>query len=67
VEGWRGDGQDVYVYFDNDVGAYAPFDAMELKRRLVGLEDAVAEGGGVPVVDSSAPDDLSLAATGRTG
>jgi uncharacterized protein YecE (DUF72 family) len=67
VEGWRGEGQDVYVYFDNDVGAYAPFDAMELKRRLVGLEDAAAEGSDAPVVDSSTPDDLSLATTGRTG
>jgi uncharacterized protein YecE (DUF72 family) len=38
VDGWRARGQEVYVYFDNDVGAHAPFDAMELKRRLVGRE-----------------------------
>ena len=28
------DGRDVYVYFDNDVKAYAPSDALALKQRL---------------------------------
>jgi uncharacterized protein YecE (DUF72 family) len=70
VEGWRARGQDVYVYFDNDVGAYAPFDAMELKRRVAGREaaapDALEETRGTPVVDSST-EILTPAATGRTG
>jgi uncharacterized protein YecE (DUF72 family) len=34
VEAWRADGRHVYVYFDNDVGARAPFDAMNLAARL---------------------------------
>jgi uncharacterized protein YecE (DUF72 family) len=34
---WRGGGtggRDVYVYFDNDIGAHAPFDAMRLAERV---------------------------------
>jgi uncharacterized protein YecE (DUF72 family) len=29
---WRGEGRDVYAYFDNDVKSAAPFDALTLKR-----------------------------------
>jgi uncharacterized protein YecE (DUF72 family) len=28
------DGRDVFVYFDNDVDAHAPFDAIALAERL---------------------------------
>jgi uncharacterized protein YecE (DUF72 family) len=31
---WSGTGRDVWVYFDNDVKARAPFDAMALAQRL---------------------------------
>jgi uncharacterized protein YecE (DUF72 family) len=34
IGGWLSDGRDVYVYFDNDVKVHAPFDAIELTRRL---------------------------------
>ncbi len=34
VDGWRGRGSDVYVYFDNDNKAYAPGDATRLLSRL---------------------------------
>jgi uncharacterized protein YecE (DUF72 family) len=34
VAGWRDRGLDVCVYFDNDVDAHAPFDALGLARRL---------------------------------
>ncbi len=30
----RGGGRDVFVYFDNDIGAHAPFDAMRLAERV---------------------------------
>ncbi|MGH8965890.1 MAG: DUF72 domain-containing protein, partial [Actinomycetes bacterium] len=33
IRGWA-KAEDVFVYFDNDVKGYAPFDAMELRRRL---------------------------------
>lgn len=33
ITGWREEGQDVYVYFDNDALGHAPFDAL----RLAGL------------------------------
>ncbi len=70
VQSWRASGQDVYVYFDNDVGAHAPFDAMELKRRLAGreaaLRDALEETSEALVVDSSG-DCFTRATTGRTG
>lgn len=33
---WAGAGLDVYVYFDNDIKGYAPFDALELLRRVGG-------------------------------
>ena len=36
VRRWSGEGRDVYVYFDNDRHAYAPHDALDL-RRLVGF------------------------------
>ena len=31
---WRGEGRDVYAYFDNDIGGAAPRDAEALKARL---------------------------------
>jgi uncharacterized protein YecE (DUF72 family) len=34
VTAWRDAGHDVYVYFDNDVGVRAPYDAMNLAARL---------------------------------
>ena len=34
IRGWAKDGCDVYVYFDNDVKVKAPFDALNLMRRL---------------------------------
>jgi uncharacterized protein YecE (DUF72 family) len=34
IAAWRGEGRDVYAYFDNDVKSAAPFDALELKGRL---------------------------------
>ena len=36
IQGWLDDGQDVYVYFDNDAKGYAPHDALGLLRRLTG-------------------------------
>jgi uncharacterized protein YecE (DUF72 family) len=37
IRNWDRDGRDVYVYFDNDVKVRAPFDALNLMRKL-GLE-----------------------------
>ena len=37
IRAWAKGGRDVYVYFDNDVKVKAPFDALNLMRRL-GLE-----------------------------
>jgi len=37
IRAWDHDGRDVYVYFDNDVKVKAPFDALNLMRKL-GLE-----------------------------
>lgn len=34
IRGWQAAGQDVYVYFDNDIDGRAPFDAVELAKRL---------------------------------
>jgi uncharacterized protein YecE (DUF72 family) len=34
VTRWRGEGRDVYVYFDNDAKVHAPFDAMRLAERV---------------------------------
>jgi uncharacterized protein YecE (DUF72 family) len=34
VNGWRGGGRDVYVYFDNDAAVHAPFDALRLRARV---------------------------------
>ena len=34
VRGWRADGQDSYVYFDNDARGRAPYDAVALLERL---------------------------------
>jgi uncharacterized protein YecE (DUF72 family) len=34
IRSWDKDGRDVYVYFDNDVKGKAPFDALDLMRKL---------------------------------
>lgn len=34
IEGWRGEGRDVYIYFDNDEKAYAAEDARRLQERI---------------------------------
>lgn len=34
LDGWRVEGRDVYVYFDNDMKSAAPQDALSLKARL---------------------------------
>jgi uncharacterized protein YecE (DUF72 family) len=34
IRGWAKEGRDVYVYFDNDVKVKAPFDALNLMRKL---------------------------------
>jgi uncharacterized protein YecE (DUF72 family) len=34
IRNWDADGRDVYVYFDNDVKVRAPFDALNLMRKL---------------------------------
>jgi uncharacterized protein YecE (DUF72 family) len=34
IRGWSKQGRDVYVYFDNDVKVKAPFDALNLMRKL---------------------------------
>jgi uncharacterized protein YecE (DUF72 family) len=34
IRGWSDEGDDVYVYFDNDVKVHAPYDAMALADRL---------------------------------
>jgi uncharacterized protein YecE (DUF72 family) len=34
IRAWHADGRDVYVYFDNDVKVKAPFDALNLMRKL---------------------------------
>jgi uncharacterized protein YecE (DUF72 family) len=34
IRGWSDAGKDVYVYFDNDVKVRAPFDALNLMRKL---------------------------------
>ena len=33
IAAWRGQGRDVYAYFDNDVGCAAPGDALRLRER----------------------------------
>ena len=46
VRGWADAGEDVFVYFDNDVKGYAPHDAMALLERLSGR--ATSPGGRPP-------------------
>jgi uncharacterized protein YecE (DUF72 family) len=46
VAGWRDAGLDVCVYFDNDVDAHAPFDALGLARRL-GISPSASVGPAV--------------------
>jgi uncharacterized protein YecE (DUF72 family) len=42
VARWRGDGRDVYVYFDNDIKVHAPFDAARLAARVgIALSDGI--------------------------
>ena len=41
IRAWADRGQDVYVYFDNDVKVHAPYDALGLMERL-GLQGADA-------------------------
>src|SRR6195952_2475614 len=36
LAGWTADGRDAFVYFDNDMKGYAPYDAMRLIERLEG-------------------------------
>jgi uncharacterized protein YecE (DUF72 family) len=35
IGGWRGEGRDVFAYFDNDIGVAAPADAEALRRMAV--------------------------------
>jgi uncharacterized protein YecE (DUF72 family) len=41
---WRDQGNDVYVYFDNDAKVHAPHDAMALMRRVHGRACGVPKG-----------------------
>jgi uncharacterized protein YecE (DUF72 family) len=79
IRDWRGDGRDVYVYFDNDVKVRAPFDALSLMRKL-GLRwgsPVHAPGTRVPRLKyaygprvtggNPAWDDLKPSRTGRAG
>src|SRR5207253_10122709 len=34
ISDWRGEGRDVFAYFDNDIGCAAPSDAQRLRSRL---------------------------------
>jgi uncharacterized protein YecE (DUF72 family) len=34
IRGWKCNGYDVYVYFDNDQKSAAPIDALKLRRLL---------------------------------
>jgi uncharacterized protein YecE (DUF72 family) len=46
---WAAQGQDVYVYFDNDAKGYAPYDAVALIERVAGSRVRGArERGGAP-------------------
>ena len=45
IRNWDRDGRDVYVYFDNDVKVKAPFDALNLMRKL-GLQWQPADARG---------------------
>jgi uncharacterized protein YecE (DUF72 family) len=48
VHAWRAEGADVYVYFDNDVKAHAPFDALRLMRAVARrARAATSDAGGV--------------------
>ena len=42
IDGWRSEGRDVYVYFDNDAKVHAPFDAIRLGERLRQLRQPLA-------------------------
>ena len=79
IRDWSRDGRDVYVYFDNDVKVRAPFDALNLMRKL-GLSwgsPVHAAGTRVPRLKyacgprvtggNPAWDDLKPSRTGRGG
>jgi uncharacterized protein YecE (DUF72 family) len=79
IRDWTGDGREVYVYFDNDVKVRAPFDALNLMRKL-GLSwgsPVHAPGTRVPRLKyaygprvtggNPAWDDLKPSRTGRGG
>jgi len=36
VENWLKDGRDVYVYYNNDIGGHAYYNALELAGRISG-------------------------------
>jgi len=44
VTSWLEEGQDVYVYFDNDVKGFAPWDALALLERLGGITTPAQPG-----------------------
>ncbi|MGQ0653369.1 MAG: DUF72 domain-containing protein [Betaproteobacteria bacterium] len=49
IRAWSRAGKDVYVYFDNDVKVHAPFDALQLMRRLGLAWEPEGVPGEVPV------------------
>ena len=49
----RDDNVDVYVYFDNDARAYAPFDALRLQEAVTGLP-AMAPGSNMGLANADA-------------
>jgi uncharacterized protein YecE (DUF72 family) len=59
---WHAHG-DVYVYFDNDIGAHAPFDALALQRAC-GLGTFQADA---PLAGRTRPRKLHVHETPRTG
>lgn len=54
ITDWSAGGADVYVYFDNDAKAHAPFDALRLAEacRRLGKARAVGRGGERPAVEA---------------
>ena len=41
IREWISSGRDVYVYFNNDIGGHAFYNALELKKLLAGVEEPV--------------------------
>jgi uncharacterized protein YecE (DUF72 family) len=57
VNQWRRTGADVYVYFDNDAKAYAPFDAIRLAKTVgVAIADAAANVSSDAAADAATLD-----------